>query len=173
MLTLSRFGATCGTVVTQPQTLPESYDCKSLFSPFLPGSHTPTSMNQKGPESPGHVTESAHRASPHLARPHETKITGALWAEEHQAGMGLPSGNNPKQPPQTLEKTPTWKWGSPSPVAWLKGQSRGLNLKPVAHVWGLWEAAGLGLLKRGLSTTHCFPQQGILVVAPSWLSGCC
>lgn len=69
-----------------------------LFSPFLPGSHTPTSMNQKGPESLGHVTESAHGASPHLAQPRETKITGALGAEEHQPGTGLLSGNNPKQP---------------------------------------------------------------------------
>lgn len=32
---------------------------QKFFSPFLPGSHTPTSMNQKGSESPGHVTESA------------------------------------------------------------------------------------------------------------------
>lgn len=49
---------------------------------FLPGSHTPTSMNQKGPESPGHMTESAHGAPPHLAGPHETEVTGALQVEE-------------------------------------------------------------------------------------------
>lgn len=56
---------------------------QKIFSPFLPGSHTPTSINQKGPESPGHVTESAHGAPQHLAGPHETEVTGALQVEEH------------------------------------------------------------------------------------------
>lgn len=89
-------GSLCNNNYSTPDPPRELW--QRLFSPFLPGSHTPTSMNQKGPESPGHVTESAHGASPHLARPHETEITGALQAEEHRAGTGLCWGNRPALP---------------------------------------------------------------------------
>lgn len=85
------------------------------FSPFLPGSHTPTSMNQKGPESLGHMTESAFRASPLLAGPHETKIARALWAWEHQTLTGscseTPRGSRPAV--GALEKIHPWKYFIP------------------------------------------------------------
>lgn len=147
-----------------------------LFSPFLPGSHTSTSMNQKGPESPGHVTESAHRASPHLARPHETEITGALRAEEHQAGADLCWGNIPTLPSSHssfkensyLEMMESEAQGPGCKATWVG------HVRPVVHIWGLWEATVRGCPRRSLgSTGHYFPQQRMLVTSPSRHSGCC
>lgn len=81
-----------------------------LFSPFLPGSHPPASMNQKGPESPAHVTESAHRASPHLAQPHETQMARALRAAERRAAGA--SRRRPALPScrWSVRENSYWKW---------------------------------------------------------------
>ena len=108
------------------------------FSPFLLGSHTPTSMNQNGPESPGHMTESAFGASPLLAGPHETKIACALRAWEHQTLTGscseTPQGSHPAT--GALEKIHPWKYFIP--------RHTGLAARPVwlatyitvTHTWG-------------------------------------
>ena len=95
------------------------------FSPFLLGSHTPTSMNQNGPESPGHMTESAFGASPLLAGPHETKIACALRAWEHQTLTGscseTPQGSRPAIGLKIVNTTSVdWGFGFESSLVLLK-----------------------------------------------------
>lgn len=82
---------------------------QKFFSLFLPGSHTLTSTNQKGPESPGHVTESARGPST-LGTAAWNRSHCALQAKEHQAVTGLCQETSRGFLPATRAWENSWPW---------------------------------------------------------------
>lgn len=156
--------------------LPESW--YRSFSPFLAGSHTPTSMNQKEPESPGHVTESALGASSTPGR--------ATWnrnrrcpaePREHQALTDLC-----QETPQGCRRS--FRENLSLDRLHSKAHWTGCKTRPVDHAcycqftFGVcrtlqaqdcWE--DLSIPPR-FSSVHCFPQRRMLAMAPPLSSGC-